>query len=80
MDNSYDFWVRSKYCDQMDPTIFEILCDTYGDIALTNEDYDGTEVGYQISYNCERYRQDIGGAQTFAATMFVALAALLILN
>ena len=56
------------------------MCDTYGDFTLTNEDYDGTEVGYQISYNCERYRQDIGGAQTFAATMFVALAALLLLN
>ena len=56
------------------------MCDIYGDFTLTNEDYDGTEVGYQVSYNCERYRQDIGGAQTFAATMIAALAALFLLN
>ena len=80
MDDSYDFWLRVKSCYQMDPRYFEVMCDVYGDFTLTNEDYDGTEVGYQISYNCKRYRQDIGGAQTFAATMIAALAALFLLN
>ena len=52
----------------------------YGDFTLTNEDYDGTEVGYEISYNCNLYREDIGGAKTFAATMIAALAAFFLLN
>ena len=59
----------------------QVFCDIYGDFELINEDYDGTEVGYAVTYSCDRFREDIGsGAQTFAATLIAALAAFLLLN
>ena len=83
MDDTKNFWIRANSCsEESTEQYFAILCDVYGDFSLTNEDYDGTEVGYEVSYSCDRYREDIGesGAQTLAETLIAALAAFLLLN
>ena len=81
LDDTENFWIRANTCDEeSNEQYIELFCDIYGDFSLINEDYDGTEVGYQISYSCDRYREDVGGAQTFAATLIAAFAAFLLLN
>ena len=83
MDDTKNFWIRANTCNEKSSMRYlEIYCDIYGDFSLINEDYDGTEVGYEVSYSCDRYREDIGesGAKTFAATLIAALAAFLLLN
>ena len=88
-DDTMETWFRVRSCDTSLSLYYESLCGIYGDFTLTNQDYDGTEVGYQISFNCEEYRdyqayydlhQDIGGAKIYVVTMIASLAAFMLLN
>ena len=57
-DDTMETWFRVRSCDGDSglSLYYESLCGIYGDFTLTNQDYDGTEIGYQISFNCEEYR------------------------
>ena len=79
MDDTLNSWISAHTCDENEAQYYEILCAEYGDFTLTNEDYDGTYAGYQISYDCDRHFKGIGGAQAFAATITAALSAFLLL-
>ena len=80
MDDTLNSWIDAHTCDDNEGQYYEVLCAEYGDFTLTNEDYDGTYAGYQISYDCDRHFKGIGsGAQAFAATITAALSAFLLL-
>ena len=81
MNDSLNFWIRGNSCvPEADSKYIEMLCDYYGDYFLTTDPYDREKDFYSISFDCGRYREDIGGAQTFAAGMIATLAAFLLIN
>ena len=81
MDDSLNFWIRGSTCVQeAESQAIEIVCDYYGDYTLTTDPYDKEKDFYSISFDCGRYREDIGGAHTFAVGMIAALAAFLLIN